>query len=61
MPDKRKELLRRFYLQLELMCAHGTLENGPGEPLRLGNLYDDQAPTIWGARSGGPFSFSLHG
>lgn len=59
MAENRKELLRRFYLQLELMCSQADREARPDRSLRLGQLYDDEAPTVWGSRGGGPFLFSL--
>jgi hypothetical protein len=61
MRENRTELLHRFYLQLELMCAKADGETPSDQSLRVGNLYDDAAPTLWGSRSGGPFLFSLPG
>jgi hypothetical protein len=61
MRNDRKELLNRFYLQLELMCAQADQDGHPAGSQRIGDLYDDQAPTVWGSRSGGPFVFSLPG
>jgi hypothetical protein len=61
MRESRKMLLSRFYLQLELMCTEADRELESCQPIRIGDLYDDQAPTVWGSRSGGPFLFSLPG
>jgi hypothetical protein len=42
MPDERKELLRRFYLTLELMCTQADRATGRHAAQRIGDLYDDE-------------------
>ena len=62
MRDDRKELLRRFYLQLELMCLHANPQARTGGAQRIGDLYDDEdtAPSLWERGGTRPFPFALH-
>jgi len=47
MTKERKELLRRFYLQLELI-AEADSDAKSRKAQRIGDLYDDAAPSLWG-------------
>ena len=47
MANDRMELLRRFYLQLELI-AEADLGAKTRKAQRIGDLYDDEAPSPWG-------------
>jgi hypothetical protein len=60
MQDERKELLRRFYLTLELMCSRAGRE-ADAHAQRIGNLYDDEdeAPGLWERGAAKPFLFAL--
>jgi len=47
--DQRKELLRRFYLTLELMVSDADRRGRARAKQRIGDLYDDddEAPSLW--------------
>jgi hypothetical protein len=49
MVDERTELLRRFYLTLELMCSRADRERDARAAQRVGDLYDDAeaAASLW--------------
>jgi|1185.fasta_scaffold1027346_1 hypothetical protein len=60
MRDDRKELLRRFYLTLELMCSDADRAAGRWNKQRLGDLYDDadETSSLWEKGSPRPFLFA---
>lgn len=60
MSDDRKELLRRFYLTLELMCSDADRRGGGRGTQRIGDLYDgaDATSSLWGKGSIRPFLFA---
>ena len=61
MADQRKELLRRFYLTLELMCSDAKRSRGARAKQRIGDLYDDddEAPSLWERGATRPFLSGL--
>ena len=61
MADQRKELLRRFYLTLELMCSDADRSGGMRRKQRIGDLYDDDdaAPSLWERGAARPALFGL--
>ena len=61
MANQRKELLRRFYLTLELMCNDAErARRGSQSRTRIGDLYDDadEGPSLWERGSTRPFLFA---
>jgi hypothetical protein len=60
MSDDRKELLRRFYLTLELMCSDAARLGGGRGKQRLGDLYDDadETSSLWEKGSTRPLLFA---
>ena len=58
MPDERRELLRRFYLTLELMCRDAQQGAGARSRQRIGDLYDDEdeQPGLWERGSSRPLA-----
>ena len=57
MSGEPQELLRRFYRQLELI-AKADQQAQDRVPQRIGDLYDDAAPSLWG-RGASPFPLAM--